>query len=363
MASGATCVQGLDGSQDPAIHTKYRISQCSSSMRDPRYPLSRVVFVYRRSTGPLDTRHGRGARGRLSIQVFLGAFRAGVRWSPAALAGVRASGMGGGARAECRSTPPARAPRLLNAFAGSFCCAGFDNDPSAGSPTETLLRLLLPLNDKVQWTSRDVAGSEPPTSPRSEHFTGSFNRLPEPVGQGYKLVEYISVVRVRPRTSWDSAIHTKYRILQCFSSMREPRYPLPRIVFIYRRSTGPPDARRGCGARGRLSIQVFLGIFRGRVRWSPAALAGVRALGTGIGTRAECRRTPPARTPQLLNTIAGSFCCVGFDNDPSAGSPTETLLRLLLPLNDKVQWTSHDVAGSEPPTSTLSEHFTGSFKR
>ncbi|PHT25636.1 hypothetical protein CQW23_34737 [Capsicum baccatum] len=75
---------------------------------------------------------------------------------------------------------PARADspivRLLNAFAGSFCCAGFDNDPSAGSPTETLLRLVLPLNDKVQWTSRDVTGSEPPTSPRSEHFTRSFNR-------------------------------------------------------------------------------------------------------------------------------------------------------------------------------------------
>ncbi|KAK8634863.1 hypothetical protein V6N13_022743 [Hibiscus sabdariffa] len=55
--------------------------------------------------------------------------------------------------------------------------AGFDNDPSAGSPTETLLRLLLPLNDKVQWTSRDVVGSEPPTSLRSEHFTGPFNRI------------------------------------------------------------------------------------------------------------------------------------------------------------------------------------------
>ncbi|KAK8684323.1 hypothetical protein V6N13_040353 [Hibiscus sabdariffa] len=79
--------------------------------------------------------------------------------------------------------------------------AGFDNDPSAGSPTETLLRLLLPLNNKVQWTSRDVAGSEPPMSPRSEHFTGPFNRLPGPVGQGYRLVEYISVARVRPRTS------------------------------------------------------------------------------------------------------------------------------------------------------------------
>lgn len=62
-------------------------------------------------------------------------------------------------------------------FAGrSASGAGFDNDPSAGSPTETLLRLLLPLNDKVQWTSRDVAGGEPPTSPRSEHFTGPFNR-------------------------------------------------------------------------------------------------------------------------------------------------------------------------------------------
>ena len=76
-----------------------------------------------------------------------------------------AGGVRGGGRA------PAPRP---NVFA--VCLSGIDNDPSAGSPTETLLRLLLPLNDKVQWTSRDVAGSEPPTSPRSEHFTGPFNR-------------------------------------------------------------------------------------------------------------------------------------------------------------------------------------------
>ncbi|PHT61001.1 Protein TAR1 [Capsicum annuum] len=69
---------------------------------------------------------------------------------------------------------PRRTPRTGRE--GQAVDSGFDNDPSAGSPTETLLRLLLPLNDKVQWTSRDVAGSEPPTSPRSEHFTGSFNR-------------------------------------------------------------------------------------------------------------------------------------------------------------------------------------------
>ncbi|KAK4357740.1 hypothetical protein RND71_023350 [Anisodus tanguticus] len=78
--------------------------------------------------------------------------------------------------AEAPRTPLARLPRCFRRVRGSFCCAGFDNDPSAGSPMETLLRLLLPLNDKVQWTSRNVAGSEPPTSLRSEHFTGSFNR-------------------------------------------------------------------------------------------------------------------------------------------------------------------------------------------
>ena len=32
---------------------------------------------------------------------------------------------------------------------------GYVNDPSAGSPTETLLRLLLPLNDQVWASSRE----------------------------------------------------------------------------------------------------------------------------------------------------------------------------------------------------------------
>ncbi|KAK4280183.1 hypothetical protein QN277_011839 [Acacia crassicarpa] len=42
-ASGATCVQRLNGSQDSTIHTKYRISLRSSSMREPRYLLPRVI--------------------------------------------------------------------------------------------------------------------------------------------------------------------------------------------------------------------------------------------------------------------------------------------------------------------------------
>ena len=47
------------------------------------------------------------------------------------------------------------------------------NDPSAGSPTETLLRLLLPLSDKVYETSRikTITGLT-----QSESFTGSLNR-------------------------------------------------------------------------------------------------------------------------------------------------------------------------------------------
>ena len=38
-------------------------------------------------------------------------------------------------------------------------------------------------------------------------------------------------------------------------------------------------------------------------------------------------------------------------NDPSAGSPTETLLRLLLPLSDKVYKTFHRI--EETPNATV----------
>ena len=79
-------------------------------------------------------------------------------------------------KARQRGHDPHIIPREYRRVRGFSAWQVFDNDPSAGSPTETLLRLLLPLNDKVQWTSRDVAGSEPPTSTRSEHFTGPFNR-------------------------------------------------------------------------------------------------------------------------------------------------------------------------------------------
>ncbi len=44
--SSAICVQRFDDSRNSAIHTTYRISLRSSSMRKPRYPLLRVVICF-----------------------------------------------------------------------------------------------------------------------------------------------------------------------------------------------------------------------------------------------------------------------------------------------------------------------------
>ena len=72
-----------------------------------------------------------GARGGLSIVVFLGAFRAGVRLSPEELG--RVGLQEGGAKLA------SAAPRCLKCARRSFYSTGFDNDPSVGSPMETLL--------------------------------------------------------------------------------------------------------------------------------------------------------------------------------------------------------------------------------
>ncbi|KAK7289475.1 hypothetical protein RIF29_03169 [Crotalaria pallida] len=76
MASGATCVQRLDGSRDSAIHTKYRISLRSSSMQEPRYPLPRV-FRIRVSHHRPHEHCLRADGGALNDFDFLGAFGAG----------------------------------------------------------------------------------------------------------------------------------------------------------------------------------------------------------------------------------------------------------------------------------------------
>ena len=46
IPEGARCVQRFDDSLNSAIHITYRISLRSSSMREPRDPLLKVVFYY-----------------------------------------------------------------------------------------------------------------------------------------------------------------------------------------------------------------------------------------------------------------------------------------------------------------------------
>ncbi|KAI3736037.1 hypothetical protein L6452_15569 [Arctium lappa] len=67
MASGATCVKKLDGSRDSAIHTKYRILLRSSSIRESRYPLPRVVYGLMRGHDPCAHRK-RGNTGRTLLK-------------------------------------------------------------------------------------------------------------------------------------------------------------------------------------------------------------------------------------------------------------------------------------------------------
>src|SRR4051812_23988809 len=108
----ATCVQRFDDSLNSAIRITYRISLRSSSLREPRYPLLRVVFC-------------------LCICISISQYsKFATKYPPQ--------------RGHIAHNPHVfrMAPRPINA-----------NDPSAGSPTETLLRLLLPLVDQIYKSS------------------------------------------------------------------------------------------------------------------------------------------------------------------------------------------------------------------
>ena len=108
------CVQRFDDSLNSAIHTTYRISLRSSSMPEPRDPLSKVLIFC------------------LFVLTVTGTTKCFVG-SP--LAGEPAEETEKGTQKGKGSISTGPKP--------------YDNDPSAGSPTETLLRLLLPLNDRV----------------------------------------------------------------------------------------------------------------------------------------------------------------------------------------------------------------------
>ena len=68
----------------------------------------------------------------------------------------------------------------------------------------------------------------------------------------------------------------------------------------------------------------------------PGMIALPPLVGAGQGPWARRTSPGPDRGVSSFGTQTHGFA-PAMDNDPSAGSPTETLLRLLLPLNDQIR--------------------------
>ncbi len=130
------CVQVPVGSRNPAIHNAYRTSLRPSSLFEPRHPSLKVVC----SKGSRHKR-GNGFKHRSAIAPREEQWQQERERAEASLAPQPA-------RASMRvaeAHPHTDAHRRIHMGLFGTCA----NDPSAGSPTETLLRLLLPLSDKV----------------------------------------------------------------------------------------------------------------------------------------------------------------------------------------------------------------------
>ena len=165
-------------------------------------------------------------------------------------------------------------------------------------------------------------------------------------------------MRSRCQCSMCPAIHINSRSWLRSSSTHEPSDPPLRVVFSYnvvacdrefgRYSFSARLSERknkrldpGDNDRGSLNLTSML---------SPLVRAQRRPT-TDPGTRSEaacCDHAGAHGRPAPLVPTTKPFRV--FVNDPSAGSPTETLLRLLLPLDDQVRSSSRPLARRLPTT-------------
>ena len=121
----AICVQRFDDSLNSAIHTTYRNWLRSSSMHEPRDPpLEVVTFRF------IEIARFQYMRKQVRKNTQIGCTN-------------------GAALLQSVAHLKPRLPHLLRTVHSGVSQKTNGNDPSAGSPTETLLRLLLPLNDQV----------------------------------------------------------------------------------------------------------------------------------------------------------------------------------------------------------------------
>jgi hypothetical protein len=134
------CVQVPVGSRNPAIHNAYRTSLRPSSLFEPRHPSLKVVS----SSGSRHERRNvfkyRSAIAFLRKRIAAGT-KQGILQEHPCLAPLPARAC----TRVAQGHPHTDTHRRIHMELFGTCA----NDPSAGSPTETLLRLLLPLSDKV----------------------------------------------------------------------------------------------------------------------------------------------------------------------------------------------------------------------
>ena len=173
--ASAMCVQSFDDSRDRAIRITYRISLRSSSLWEPRRPLLKVVYINLKEwsswvKGKSKIIENRSTHGEPPLDSGF--------WSDIVskkLSSLRPTGKELDlyhkyrrvhilVKLVCREFSvyehiwdhrlrPDGTPRYFTSFVFAdisyFFCFWCGNDPSAGSPTETLLRLHLPLSDKI----------------------------------------------------------------------------------------------------------------------------------------------------------------------------------------------------------------------
>ena len=129
------CVQGSVDSRNSAIHSAYRISLRPSSLFEPRHPSLKVVMLNMARERTEETEASTGV-----CDMGAGQSREGVSQAKRPNRPNQPRGEHG------RPSPALPRPSLKRC---TWIWIIRVNDPSAGSPTETLLRLLLPLSDKV----------------------------------------------------------------------------------------------------------------------------------------------------------------------------------------------------------------------
>ncbi|KAG9438847.1 hypothetical protein H6P81_021252 [Aristolochia fimbriata] len=177
VASGATCAQRLDGSRDSAIHTKHR--DFATLFIDARAKISAVEsWLGYRVRGRTAKPPSFFRLAQIAPKVVVRGVRPPtVRWvADAEPAGRRSLTPGRGFDGRCDSPPPPPGHRGAARSLGSRRFRESTMILPQVHLRKPLLRLLLPLNDKVQWTSRNAIGRRTANAAADPTLHRPFNR-------------------------------------------------------------------------------------------------------------------------------------------------------------------------------------------